>query len=304
MRVEVNISCVARCTKLLPDHAANDAGAAMMAARRGWLVRAWTIALVCLTIGLLGFAFATPPARSDEGLSRVVEVIDGDTLRIDPPRGDVDEIRLAGIQGVKPPLDRPPDRPWPLALQANEALAELAQGETVRLIAAERPVDRYGRLLAQAYLADGRWLQGELLRAGLARVATSPDARERAGDMLAIEAEARAARRGLWASPVYAIASPTAVRDRIGSFAVVEGDVITARRVKDRVYLNFGQDWRDDFTVTIAASALPLFAQAGLDPLALAGQRIRVRGWVERYNGPAIEATHAEQIEVLGAAAR
>ena len=276
----------------------------MMAARRGELVRAWTITLVCLAIGLLGFAFAALPARSDEGLSRVVEVIDGDTLRIDPPRGDVDEIRLAGIQGVKPPLDRPADRPWPLALQANEALAELAQGETVRLIAAERPVDRYGRLLAQAYLADGRWLQGELLRAGLARVATSLDSRERAGDMLAIEAEARAARRGLWASPVYALASPTSVRDRIGSFAVVDGDVIAARRVKDRVYLNFGQDWRDDFTVTIAASALPLFAQAGFDPLTLGGQRIRVRGWVERYNGPAIEATHPEQIEVLGTAAR
>lgn len=257
------------------------------------------LGMVLLTLGLWPLH---PEAQ--EALSRVVEVIDGDTMRIDPAAGGLDEVRLAGIQAVKPPLDRPADRPWPLALQASQALAELAQGKDVRLVPAERPVDRYGRLLAQVYLADGRWLQGELLRAGLARVATSLDSRSEAGRMLAIEAEAREARRGLWASPVYEVASPTTVRDRIGSFAVVEGDVIAGRRVKDRVYLNFGHDWRDDFTVTIAKPALPLFEKAGLDPLALEGRHIRVRGWVERYNGPAIEATHPEQIEVLGEPAR
>ena len=275
-----------------------------MTKRAGWLAGSWARAAACLSVCVLLGALAEDLAQAEEGLSRVVEVLDSDTLRIEPPQGDLDEVRLAGIQGVKPPLDRPANRPWPLALQANQALSDLAQGKDVRLITAERPADRYGRLLAQVYLADGRWLQGELLRAGLARVATSRDSRALAADMLAIEVEARSARRGLWASPVYHIASPTTVRDRIGGFAVVEGDVIAARRVKDRVYLNFGSDWRDDFTITVAASALPLFAQAGLDPLALGGQRLRVRGWVERYNGPAIEATHPEQIELLGAAAR
>jgi endonuclease YncB( thermonuclease family) len=253
---------------------------------------------------LLVLGFWPLPPLAEEASSRVIAVIDGDTVRIDPPVNAADEVRLAGIEGVKPPLGRPADRPWPLALQAERALAELAQGENVRLVPAERPVDRYGRLLAQAYLADGRWLQGELLREGLARVATGADSRAEAKRMQEIEAEAREARRGLWGSPVYAVASPTTVRDRVGSFAVVEGQVIAARRVKQRVYLNFGSDWRDDFTVTIAAPALPLFGQAGLDPLALAGQSVRVRGWVERYNGPVIEATHPEQIELLGPPAR
>ena len=261
-------------------------------------------ALIRLCAGALAVLLAALPAGAEDASSRVVEVIDGDTLRIDPPVDGRVEVRLAGIHGIKPPLDRPPDRPWPLAVEAIRFLAEMTEGQAVRFVPAQRPVDRYGRLVAQAYLADGRWLQGELLGAGLARVATGPDSRERAAEMLAKEAEARATRLAAWASPVYAVASPTTVRDRIGSFAVVEGDVVAARRVKDRVYLNFGQDWRDDFTVTIAAAALPLFARSGLDPLALDGQRIRVRGWVERYNGPAIEATHPEQIEVLGAAAR
>jgi endonuclease YncB( thermonuclease family) len=266
---------------------------------RGRATALWRLGACLLVLGL----WPLPPL-AEEAASRVIAVIDGDTLRIDPPVNELGEVRLAGIEAVKPPLGRPADRPWPLALQADRALAELAQGQAVRLVAAERPVDRYGRLLAQVYLADGRWLQGELLREGLARVATGADSRAEAKRMQEIEAEAREARRGLWASPVYAVASPTTVRDRVGSFAVVEGEVVAARRVKDRVYLNFGSDWRDDFTMTIAAAALPLFADAGLDPLALAGKSVRVRGWVERYNGPAIEATHPEQIEVLGDAAR
>jgi hypothetical protein len=30
---------------------------------------------------------------------------------------------------------------------------------------------------------------------------------------------------------------------------------------------------------------------------------VRVRGWIERWNGPVIKATHPEQIEILGLAA-
>jgi micrococcal nuclease len=150
--------------------------------------RPWARVLLCLSVCVFAAALTPAMVRAVETSSRVVEVIDSDTLRIDPPLDGLAEVRLAGIQGAKPPLDRPADRPWPLALQANRTLTNLAQGEPVRLVPAERPVDRYGRLLAQVYLADGRWLQGELLRAGLARVATTLDSRSRVADMLAIGA--------------------------------------------------------------------------------------------------------------------
>jgi len=32
----------------------------------------------------------------------------------------------------------------------------------------------------------------------------------------------------------------------------------------------------------------------------LKDQRVRVRGWVRQFNGPLIDVTHPEQIEVLG----
>jgi len=41
------------------------------------------------------------------------------------------------------------------------------------------------------------------------------------------------------------------------------------------------------------------FAAAGLDPLALAGRRVRLRGWITEFNGPMIALTGAWQVEVV-----
>jgi hypothetical protein len=42
-----------------------------------------------------------------------------------------------------------------------------------------------------------------------------------------------------------------------------------------------------------------LFEREEIDITAYTGKRVRVRGLVTRFNGPMIEATHPEQIEVL-----
>lgn len=62
--------------------------------------------------------------------------------------------------------------------------------------------------------------------------------------------------------------------------------------------MNFAEDWRRDFTIAIARKDLAAFETLDLERLA--GSRVRVRGWVEWWNGPVIKATHLEQIEVLG----
>lgn len=55
---------------------------------------------------------------------------------------------------------------------------------------------------------------------------------------------------------------------------LVEGRVVDAERRGDWWYLNFGQDWRRDFTVTIGKQALPAFAATGTEPYALKGRTI------------------------------
>jgi hypothetical protein len=65
------------------------------------------------------------------------------------------------------------------------------------------------------------------------------------------------------------------------------------------VFVNFGQHWSEQFTVTILKRNERFFAGAGLTPKALAGRNIEVRGWVEERGGPAIEVSRPEQIEVV-----
>jgi len=58
---------------------------------------------------------------------------------------------------------------------------------------------------------------------------------------------------------------------------------LAAEQVGGRIYLNFGDDWRTDFTVSVAPVDNDLFEEAGIDLLSLAGQRIRIRGWLLNF---------------------
>ncbi|KAA0683003.1 thermonuclease family protein [Roseomonas genomospecies 6] len=227
---------------------------------------------------------------------RVSAVTDGATLLLEDGRS----LRLAGIEPAAPPMGAEPGQGWPLAEAAAKALADLALGQRLT-VRGEARTDRHGRLLAQVVRGDGLWLQGELLARGLARVHTRPDARALAREMLAAEAGARAAERGIWRTRAYAVrpADPEALlRDR-DSFQIVEGQVLRVTKAGGDAYLDFGEDWRTDVTVHIGRSALREFVAAGIDPLSYEGRTVRVRGWVGLRAGPLIEATHPEQIERL-----
>lgn len=227
---------------------------------------------------------------------RVAAVIDGDTLEL----ADGRRVRLAGIDAAKPPAGAEGDRRWPLAEAATAALTELALGRSLT-VKGEAATDRHGRLVAQLVRDDGLWLQGELLARGHARVHTQPDARALAREMLAAEAAARRAERGLWRSRVYAVrpADPETLRRDRDSFQIVEGRVLRVTKSSSEVYLDFGDDWRTDVTVHIGRAALRDFAKARIDPLSYEGRVVRVRGWIGLRSGPMIEATHPEQIERL-----
>lgn len=232
--------------------------------------------------------------------AQVVEVVDGDTVLLDDGR----HVRLVGIQSPKLPLGRPGFEAWPLAEEAKAALSALTLGRDVGLGYGGRRNDRHGRALAHLYLLDeaggaGLWVQGALLEAGMARVYSFADNRALIGEMLASERRARTLSRGIWADPFYAVRTPDGVDGHDGGFQIVEGIVLKAALVKGRVYLNFGADWKSDFTVTLAPAVRRVFEAEGIDPLVYDGKRVRVRGWIESYNGPMIEASHPEQIEVI-----
>lgn len=256
----------------------------------------WAIFIVApFTVIPIAISRAAEPLESG-GLARVVAVIDGDTVALQDGR----EVRLVGIQAPKLPLGRPGFRTWPLADAAKRTLEELALGRTVELRYGGRRMDRHGRALAHLYdTADGTWIQGEMLRRGMARVYSFPDNRALVAAMLDIERAARAAGRGIWSRPFYRILAPEEAGAAVGSFQLVEGTIREAAIVRGRGYLNFGEDWESDFTLYIAPESRRRFEAAGIDIDALDGRRVRARGWIESFNGPEIEVTHPEQLELL-----
>lgn len=224
-----------------------------------------------------------------------MSIVDGDTVVLQDGR----EVRLVGLQAPKLALGRHNFTDWPLAAEAREALAALVKNEDVQLSYGGRQEDRYGRQLAHLYLADGRWVQGAMIAKGLARVYSFPDNRSCVAELLHLEKEAREARRAIWGHPYYAVLPAGETNNlltHVDSFQLVEGILQSAALVRGRLYLNFGEDWREDFTVTIAPKHRQQFSE---DLEVYRDARIRVRGWIKSYNGPEIVVTHPEQIEFL-----
>lgn len=247
-------------------------------------------------------AFSQTCETLTEGPSgRVVAVSDGDTIDLE---GGL-TVRLVGIQAPKLPLGRDGFEPWPLGEEARARIEDLVLGKIVTLRYGGESRDRHGRALAHVTVErDGNplWVQADMLRAGLARVYSFPDNRSCLDLLYAAEREGRAERAGIWRDPYYAIRDAADLRGllaREGGYELVEGRVLNAEAVGSRVYLNFGRVWREDFTVVIESHGLRIFEAAGVDPLEYDNQVIRVRGWIEIGDGPRIEITHPEQIEVL-----
>ena len=254
-----------------------------------------------LLLGATNAGLGAPDLEAGES-GKVKSVLDGDTLYLDSGL----KVRLSAMQAPKLPLGRKGFKAWPLGEEAKAALVALTRERTIRLYYGGERRDRYDRALAQVYLVgkDGDadlWVQEEMIRLGMARVYTWPDTFQDSVRLYAAEYEARAAGRGIWGHDDYAIRSPApdALAQDVDSFQIVEGIITSSADIRGRVYLNFGANYKTDFTVAIAKKDRKRFKKAGLDLTDLDGARVRVRGWIELMNGPMIWLDHPERIEIL-----
>jgi endonuclease YncB( thermonuclease family) len=117
--------------------------------------------------------------------SRIVRVSDGDTVTAMKDGGEI-KVRLVEIDA--------PEKAQAYGAASTNALTGLCLNKLATL--EERGKDRYGRTLARVY-CDGIDANREQVRLGMAwvyRRYTSKDS-----PLYAVEDEAKAARRGLWA---------------------------------------------------------------------------------------------------------
>ncbi|WP_022728313.1 thermonuclease family protein [Fodinicurvata sediminis] len=211
-----------------------------------------------------------------------------------------DSVLLAGVLPPQTVLE-PGAEMTALQEEALAFLSRATKGKSLNLISTEITHDRHGRRLAQVFQAGTPelWLQGHLVREGLAIVHGGPARRTMQTDLLALENQARLAKRGLWRLAELQPLSPHRANEAIGRWRLIEGQVQDTAAIRGRGYINFGADWREDFTIYLNPERLAEFEETSGPLDRLQGRRLRVRGWLVSYNGPMIELSYPEQIEVL-----
>ena len=135
-------------------------------------------------------AAAPAPAATPTTIETVVvRVVDGDTLVLEGR----DRVRVDSINA--PEIDEE------LGLESRDHAVKLVQGKKATITGAKR--DGYGRLVGNV-VVGGKSLSEELVRAGLAHVYLIPPVDgARAARLLALEAQARKGRLGVWATARY-----------------------------------------------------------------------------------------------------
>lgn len=262
---------------------------------QGCAAPAWAALAVLLSLAPAAAATRLPAFEPGE-TAMVARVVDGAELVL----ADGRTLRLAGIAAPRAGAAAEVRRgrsTEALDARARAALEKLVAGREVELRYAGNRRDRHDRILAQLFLGK-RWIQGELLRRGLARVEGSADNRLGLEAMLRREASARAARRGLWRDPAYAVRAPEAAGRYAGSYQLVEGVVLDIGHAGGTFFLHLAERGQG-LSLRLAPEAARLFRSEGVDPADLRGQRIRVRGWISGRERPVIEVTFPEQIERL-----
>ncbi len=250
-----------------------DAKRALSGAR--FLLLAQYIAL-CLA-GLLAAAPATAddcrPARFDAEVG-VRQVYDGDTVAL----ADGRRLRFIGIN--TPERGREERPPEPLAEAARRFVAtRLPPGTRLKLAFDADREDRYHRLLAHPFLADGTNLAAALIEAGLGFAIVVPPNGAFVSCYAAAEARARAAGRGIWAEPYYVPREATALGDADAGFRLLRGRVKDLRYGRRSFYLDLAPG------VAVRLHARDQIYFRGYDLEALVGRTITVRGWLRRYRG-------------------
>ncbi len=254
--------------------------------------------VLCLRLLAVGLLLTGPTGaravdcladRIDESV-RVAHVYDGDTIRLTDGR----KVRLIGINTPELAHEDGPRHDEPYAREARRAVRDLLDGNgRLGLRLGHERRDRYRRLLAHAYLADGRSLEGILLSRGLAiRIAIPPNTH--AQDCYArAEREARQRKRGLWSAPYFQPLPSDRLPAGIEGFRLVEGRVLRVGRSRRSVWL----DMPGRFAVRIPKRSLEHFAST--PPEDWQGETVVVRGWIHTYRGrPIMTVRHPSSIEV------
>ena len=226
----------------------------------------------------------------------VKEVVDGDTIRL--VNGEL--LRYVGLDTPEVRIKEAGSfvyNPQPFSLEAKEYNRKLVEGKHLRIEFDIEKRDKYGRLLGYCF-ADDVFINAELLKHGYATLYTFPPNLKYVEMFVDLQKKARKEKRGLWGS--YDTISSDEAHKYINQVRSVRGRILGTYQSAKCVFLNFGQDYKTDFTVVIFNNSLSTFREKGINPAVFYhGKTIEVTGRIKSYNGPEIIVNSPYEIELI-----
>jgi len=247
----------------------------------------------------------------------VISVEDARTVVLE----DGSLLRLSGLLPPALPLfETVPTRParaWPPLSKAIAALEKLTVGHAITVSYVSPKRDRYGTLQAHIFVhsddLDNKdpqqeasksliWVQEDLLKNGYAHAYEPFGQSSCFSLLLSFTHEAQQKKLGMWAHPAFRPlpANKTAsLLKRRGSYARVRGRILNVAHRSAKTYLNFGNIWRTDFTITVPRSithANPAWAKSLQD---MTSRTVEVEGFLTARGGPMIELESPAQLHVV-----
>ena len=233
---------------------------------------------------------------------RVLDVIDGDTIVINHPKAD--RVRYLGIN--TPEMLNPESPGDPYSIESTELNKQLVMGKNVTIETDEEKYDPYGRLLAYVFI-DGKMVNEELVREGLARKFFIGPNRKYESRISHAQEEAQNYKRGIWSNPENFttpgknkdfLIKPYNAREYINDRVVVRGKIDKIKKNSKKV-LVLSID--KDIDIVFFKDSLENFRFFKIDPAYdYVGKPVEVIGRVTMHRGsPQIVVSHPSVIKVL-----
>ena len=197
-----------------------------------------------------------------------------------------------------------PARSWPFSKQSKDYLSKISLGKSITLhcqgTGKARNIDRHGRTIAHAMLS-GKSINQSMIKYGWAFAYPYKTQNSVAQRYYNGEDHARAAKRGIWRDTTYQPLSADRPKDiPIGKFVIIKGTVKKHGKARQDHYLNFGDDWKSDFTIKLSKTSVKhIEKRLGFPLKALEGKQIEVRGWSEYGGGPMIDLVHTARLRLI-----
>ena len=200
-----------------------------------------------------------------------------------------------------------------VSAQTLSQIRQMTKGRETRIVTSG-PTDRYGREPAFLFVKKGggepHLAQEALIRSHAAVYMPEPQLRKTFAshcDFDRIRAElivmtpkeptfGLGRRAGI--APVLSANSPK-LWDLEGEFVIVRGVVSEVRRTRRGVSINFGDDWKKDFTAYFSPLVSKTFESNVNLNSNLTGQQVKLRGFLDLYYGPSMRIDHLTQMEML-----